>query len=132
LPSGPELPSAPAPAPAPAPARDAHIIVGKTNALAAARLAIIADGTPIFATQSSHKHFENLPNKIEAVKSSRNGVHYLRHNGQDYASPTALIKALNIKRTDAAKHIWFSHNGVYKTMWDACGGGFPTQVAPTA
>ena len=85
----------------------------------------------MYATPSTYEHYTRLRNKTEVVKIFRDGIHYIRHNGTDYASPTALFKALIIKRNDATKHIWFSHNGVFKTMWDAFGVQ-PTQVAPTA
>ena len=117
--------------PVPAPARDDFPIVGKTNATTQAHLAMIADGTPIFATRSANQHFDQLKNKIEGIKISRNGVHYLRYNGTDYGNPTALFKGLNIKTKNGTDHIWFNHNGTYKTVWDAFGVK-PTQVAPTA
>jgi hypothetical protein len=122
---------APAPAPAPAPARAASPIVGKANAITQAYLANIPDGTSMLATHSKHKHYASLKIKTEVVKVFRDGIHCIRHNGTDYASPTALFKALIINRNDSTKHIWFCHNGVYKTMWDAFGVQ-PTQVAPTA
>lgn len=122
---------APVPVPVPAPARDDFPIVGKTNATTQAHLAMIADGTPIFATRSANQHFDQLKNKIEGIKISRNGVHYLRYNGTDYGNPTALFKGLNIKTKNGTDHIWFNHNGTYKTVWDAFGVK-PTQVAPTA
>ena len=122
---------APAPAPAPVPARDDIPIVGKTNATTQAYFAIIADGTPVFATQSGNEHFDHLKNKIEGTKTSRNGVHYLRYNGTDYGNPTALFEGLNIKTKNATMHIWFCHNGVYKKLRDASHVQ-PTQVSPTA
>ena len=121
----------PALAPAPEPARAASPIVGKSNAITQAYLANIPDGTSMLATHSKHKHYASLTNKTEVVKIFRDGIHCIRHNGTDYASPTALFKALIINRNDSTKHIWFCHNGVYKTMWDAFGVQ-PTQVAPTA
>jgi hypothetical protein len=124
-------PPAPAPAPAPVPARDDIPIVGKTNATTQAYFAIIADGTPVFATQSGNEHFDHLKNKIEGTKTSRNGVHYLRYNGTDYGNPTALFEGLNIKTKNATMHIWFCHNGVYKKLRDASHVQ-STQVAPTA
>ena len=84
----------------------------------------------MLATHSKHKHYASLTNTTEVVKIFRDGIHCIRHNGTDYASPTALFKALIINRNDSTKHIWFCHNGVYKTMWDAFGVQ-PTQVAPT-
>jgi len=122
---------APEPAPVPAPARAASPIVGKPNAITQAYLANIPNGTSMLATQSKNKHYASLTNKTEVVKVFRDGIHCIRHNGTDYASPTGLFKALIMNRNDSTKHIWFCHNGVYKTMWDAFGVQ-PTQVAPTA